>query len=290
VLAAIATLGVLAAAARAAEPALAAPVDKGRRVFSAGHSFHMFVPGIMREIAVSAGIKDHVQTGTQGLGGATILRHWELAEEKNKAKEALTAGKTDVLTLSPIWHPDEGIDRFVELGLKHNPDLRVYLQAFWLPFDVYDRNYQKKRPEKRDRNAAGGEQLRKEYAPYLATVVEQAETLNKRHGRTVVFVVPAGQAVIGLREKIIAGQAPGIATQEDLFTDAIGHVKPPVQVLTAYCHFAAIYRRNPTGLPTPSALKKGGEAETVEKLNRLLQELAWEAVTALPAAGVKPAP
>jgi hypothetical protein len=80
--------------------------------------------------------------------------------------------------------------------------------------------------------------------------------LNEALGKQVIFVVPVGQAVIALREKIIAGQAPGLKKQADLFTDAIGHAHPPLQVLAAYCHFAVIYRRGPVGLPLPALLEK----------------------------------
>ena len=75
----------------------------------------------------------------------------------------------------------------------------------------------------------------------------------------MLFVVPVGQAVLALREKIIAGQAPGLKAQEDLFTDALGHPKPPLQALVTYCHYAVIYRKSPVGLPPPSALAQDQE-------------------------------
>jgi hypothetical protein len=112
--------------------------------------------------------------------------------------------------------------------------------------------------------------------------------LNKKFGKTAVYVVPAGQAVLALREKIVAGEAPGLAKQSDLFTDPIGHAKPALQALVAYCHFAAIYRRSPVGLPVPTVLMKVA-GENDEKLNRLLQELAWQAVVQHPLSGVKEA-
>ena len=103
----------------------------------------------------------------------------------------------------------------------------------------------------------------------------------------MLFVVPAAQAVIGLREKIIAGKAPGLKSQEDLFTDELGHGKPPLQALVAYCNYAVIYRRSPVGLPVPSILKGAKLGDQEEKLNRLLQELAWEAVIQHPLSGVR---
>jgi hypothetical protein len=54
-------------------------------------------------------------------------------------------------------------------------------------------------------------------------------------------------------------------------------------VLCAYCHFATIYRRSPVGLPLPAHLAQAPEAE---KLNRLLQEIAWQAVSEHPLSGV----
>ena len=93
--------------------------------------------------------------------------------------------------------------------------------------------------------------------------------------------------MIALREKIIAGQAPGLKTQKDLFTDAIGHARPPLQALVAYCHFAVIYRRSPVGLPRPAILVRGKKPNWDARLNRLLQELAWDAVTQHPLSGVK---
>lgn len=138
-----------------------------------------------------------------------------------------------------------------------------------------------------DHNAITGEELRKRHEPYFKSIDEHIRELNKKHGKTVLFVVPAPQAVIALREKIIAGEAPGLKTQEDLFSDALGHGKPPLQALVAYCNYSVMYRRSPVGLPVPEVLKKAKLGDREEKLNRLLQELAWEAVKSHPLSGVR---
>src|SRR5262249_22773680 len=147
---------------------------------------------------------------------------------------------------------------------------------FWLPFDIYDTTF-KKRPAKVDHNAPTIEELRKLHEPYFKSMDEHVAELNKKYGKQAVYVVPVGQAVIALREKILARKAPGLKEQADLFTDAIGHAKPPLQALNAYCHYAVIYRKNPVGLQLPAVLKRGNNPDA-EKLNRLLQALAWEAV------------
>ncbi len=263
----------------------AEPITTGQRVFTCGHSFHVWVPGIMADLCKKAEIPNHVQVGLSSIGGSRVIQHWDVAEEKNKAKEALKTGKVDVLTLSPIFLPDAGIENFTTLALEHNKDIRVVVQPIWLRWDVYEPTT--KRPEKVDHNAITGEELRKRHAEYFKSVDEFVRALNTKLGKTVLFIAPAPQAVIALREKIIAGEAPGLKAQEDLFSDALGHGKPPLQALVAYCNYAVVYRRSPVGLPAPEILKQAKLGDQEAKLNRLLQELAWEAVTTHPLSGVR---
>ena len=142
-----------------------------------------------------------------------------------------------------------------------------------------------------DHNAITGEELRKRHAPYFQGMDDHIRALNKKFGKTVLFVVPAGQAVIALREKVIAGQAPGLKKQSDSFVDDLGHGGAPLEVLVSYCHFAVTYRRSPVGLPVPSKLANwAGSPEIRAKLNRLLQELAWEAAVQHPLSGLQADP
>lgn len=264
---------------------LAEPIAQGQRVFTCGHSFHVFVPGILADLAKKADLKDHVQIGMSSIGGSRVIQHWDVPEEKNKAKEALKTGKVEVLTLSPIFLPDPGIENFTKLALEHNKDIRIVVQPIWLRWDVYEPTT--KRPEKVDHNAITGEELRKRHEPYFKEMDQYIQELNKKQGRTVLYVAPVAQAVIALREKIIAGQAPGLTTQEDLFTDALGHGKAPLQLIVAYCNYAVIYRRSPVGLPVPNILKQAKLGDDEEKLSRLLQELAWTAVIQHPLSGLQ---
>jgi hypothetical protein len=259
------------------------PIDHGLRVFSAGHSFHTFMPKMLAELAKSAGIPDHKVVGISGIGASYVYQHWNVEDSKNTVKAALRTGQVDVLTLSPIYLPDDGIENFARLGLEHNPDIRVTIQEFWLPYDVLDENYKKVRPQPVDRNSRTVEQLRTINEPYFKSMDDHARALNEKIGKKVIFIVPVGQASLALRAKIIAGEAPGLKQQNDLFKDAIGHATPPLQWLTVYCHFAVIYRRSPVGLPCPAELASAPDGEA---LNRLLQQLAWDAVKAHPLSGL----
>lgn len=260
------------------------PIDHGLRVFSAGHSFHTFMPKMLAALATSAGISDHKLVGISGIGASYVYQHWNVEDSKNILKAALRGSQVDVLTLSPIYLPDDGIENFAKLGLDHNPDIRITIQEFWLPYDVFDVNYKKKRPELVDRNSRTVEQLRAINEPYYKSMDDHVQALNQKFDKKVVLVVPVGQASRALRAKIIAGEAPGLKQQNDLFKDAIGHATPPLQWLTAYCHFAVIYRRSPVGLPCPPELSKAADGEA---LNRLLQQLAWDTVKAHPLSGLR---
>lgn len=182
-LAVCSALFALALATLPARPADEPAPPKGLRVFSAGHSFHVFMPAILADAAKGAGIKDHKHLGTSSIGGSRTVQHWDQPDEKNKTKAALKDGTVDVLTLSPVYHPDAGVDNFVKLALEHNPNVRVTVQASWLPYDVYDPDYQRKRPEKVDRDARTVEELKKLHPKYSAAQDEQVGAINKRMGR-----------------------------------------------------------------------------------------------------------
>lgn len=270
---------------KAKSPKLAEPIAQGQRVFTCGHSFHVWVPEIVADLAKLAEIPQHVQVGISSIGGSRTIQHWDIPDENNTAKTALKTGKVNVLTLSPIFLPDPGIENFTTLALEHNKDIRIVVQPIWLRWDIYEPTT--KRPATVDHDAITGEELRKRHEPYFKEMDEHIRELNKKQGKTVLYVVPVAQAVIALREKIIAGQVPGLKKQEDLFSDTLGHGKPPLQLLVAYCNYAVIYRRSPIGLPVPNVLKQSKLGADEEKLNRLLQELAWGAVIDHPLSGLQ---
>jgi hypothetical protein len=268
----------------------ASAAPKGQRVLICGHSFHVFVGAQIAAVAKAAGINDHVAVGTQSIGGSTVTQHWNLGDPahpdpkhpdvKNQVKEHLTAGDIDVLTLAPHMRliPDKAIEDFADMAVAHNPNIRILAQESWMIFDDM------KKPIKAntERDGKTVEVLRPPLDEFKNGLEKQAKEINAKLGKQVVFVIPVGDAVLALREKVIKGEVPGFTKQSELFNDPIGHVKPPVQQLEAYCYFAAIYHRSPVGL---TSFEKAGDADS-HKLNQLLQEIAWKAVTSDPMSGV----
>lgn len=282
---------LLAGSARSEDAAPLPAIAKGQRIYAAHHSYFVQVPPILTEIAKSAGLADQTFVGTKYIGGSKSIQHWNVKDEENKAKEALKAGAVDVLILTPVYLPDEGIEKFAQFGLETNPGLRVTVMEFWLPYDEYQPHYYDPpkiaKPATVDHNAQTGASLRASHERYFQEMDALVRDVNQKVGKQAVFVVPAGQAIIALREKIIAGEAPGLKSQEELFSDPLGHPRPALQALISYAHFAVIYRKNPTGLPVPKVLTDPKlSAGDTEALNHLLQELAWSAAIHHPLSGV----
>lgn len=258
----------------------------GQKVYSIGHSFHVFMPSILTEIAQAAEIKEHKQVGLSSIGGSRVIQHWDVADDKFKSKALLADGKIDVLTMAPIFLPDDGIENFCKLALEHNPKIRIMIQEFWLPNDRFNvENFRAAHPVA-DRNARSLVELREQHAAYFKSIDEHVLKLNEKFRTKAIFVTPVGQAVLALREKVAAGEAPGIKQQSDLFTDPIGHASPTIQAIASYCHFAVIYRRSPVGLPMPGVLARS-KTPTDPTLLKLIQELAWQAALQHPLSGVK---
>jgi hypothetical protein len=280
-------IAVLATPLYPAEQAAAASAttaaSAGVRVFVCAHSFMIYTAKLLPPMAQSAGVA-HVHAGQQMIGGSRVIQHWNLPDDKNRAKEALREGRVDVITLSPHMElPDEGITNFTKLGLEKNTNLRVLLQASWPARD----GHQDKGFKNEQRDAMTPEELKdmrtQHHSQWRTRLEEQARTLNTATGREAVHIIPVSDAVISLRECIVQGKAPGITRQSALFRDPLGHPEPVLATLVTYCHFATIYQRSPEGLPVPEQLKKQPQAEA---LNKLLQKLAWEAVVNYPMSGV----
>jgi hypothetical protein len=163
------------------------------------------------------------------------------------------------------------------------------VQEFWLPNDTYHPVYPLETKLKPDHNATDVAELQKQQDHYDHDVDDYVSAINKKLGKDVIVTVPVGQATVALRRKIVAGEAPGLKAQWDLFRDNWGHPQVPLQLLDGYCHFAVIYQRTPVGLPLPRqfATLKTMSDDDKQKLNRMLQELAWDAVIHHPMSGVK---
>lgn len=271
-------VGLVASPLRAEAPA--APSDHGLRVFVCGHSFHIFVARYLDPIAKSAKLDRHVTLGNQMIGGSSVTQHWDLPDASNRCKEALRSGKVDVLTLSPNWViPDPAIGKFAKLALENNPQAKIVVQMSWTAFDGMV-----PQPAIRtnaDRDTKTVEELRPQQEGFAKLIELQVDAINKELERPVVVIAPVGYAVLKLRQAVIDGKADGVKKQSELFRDPLGHGTGPILALCTYVNFATIYGRSPVGLPAFDNF--GGTVSPT--LHKLLQEIAWDAVSSYAPSG-----
>ena len=141
---------------------------KGLRVFSAGHSFHVFMPASSPTWRRPAASRITSRSACRRIGGSRTIQHWDQPDDKNKTKAALKEGNVDVLTLSPIFHPDAGIDNFVKLGARTQPEpARDGAGVLAAVRRVRPRTTRRSGPTKVDRNARTVEEMKKIHAEYF---------------------------------------------------------------------------------------------------------------------------
>ncbi len=154
-------------------------------------------------MAGGAGIKGHEIVGVSKIGGSKAIQHWDVPDETNYAKINLRAGKVDVLTLACMLEPDDGIEKFATPGaFEHNPNFRVSLQEFWIPWDKFEWPFRGD-PKSVDFDAATAASLEALHAPYFKVMDDYVIALNQKlgHGRVVVRRSGRPEQIVALREK-----------------------------------------------------------------------------------------
>ena len=206
---------LLVMATETTAPAVA-PITQGQRIFYTGHSFHEFVPPILQNIADDAGIVGQENLGLSFIGGSRVIQHWDVPDATNQAKAALRTGRVDVLTVAPIFMPDDGMEKFAALAIEMNPTVRITVQEDWLWRDTFEPIGNLQTPRTFDYDAMTGAKLLTIHAPVFNSIDDTVAALNQKFGKNVLCIVPAGQAVIALRERIRTGKAGGLRTQTEV--------------------------------------------------------------------------
>lgn len=254
---------------------------------------------LLTKLSNEGGMAGQEFLAVQMIGGSTPMQHWDQCggdESKNIAKAALLANgdKVDVFTMSPNARmPEEGIDHFGDFVIAHNKNARIMVQNSWNAYDAHGstpsvggtgggdfKNADRDKATMAEvqgwldtQNAKGG---------YLEKMRTQLEGIDKRAGHQITYVVPTATAVYWLREEVIKGKVPGLVHQSDMHRDPIGHPTTPTAHLVAYVWYASMYRKSPVGL---QSLVDKADANSAKR-EKLLQEIAWNAVVSEPKSGV----
>ncbi len=296
-----------------AAPAFAAEqAPKTLRVYFVGNSVTDTIKcGALAELAKSRG---YTQVwGRHMIPGAPLQWIWEHPKDGFQEPPfghyptALAKFQWDVLSLQPFDRHLDGKDgdlamarNFIDLALKKNPELQVYVYARWprkyvggKPFvsgdggstaptpaigkpalfsgyDDFDTTWLKKYTGGWDNTNET-----KDYFEWLTLELRKAYPKLKKP----ILMVPVGHVMHELNQRMKAGEISGFKTILDLYSDGI-HLNNVGSYVVGCTYFATLYKEDPKGLP--SAPYKVADA----KLAAAIHTVVWKVVSTNELAGV----
>lgn len=260
-----------------ATPAPAQTIDEAH-VFMIGHSLVNFdVPRMLEVLAEDAG-KAH-QRGEQITIGGALKANWEnsASAQGTDARVALPSGNWDVLVMTeaiPLQNHLTWSDTYLNAGNFHglalsgNPATRTFIYETWHCINS---------------GTTGCDWDDDDHIPWRQRLDDDlpkwqgiADHLNANFSGAQVELVPAGQALARLHDRIEDGVVPGLSHVFELFSDDI-HLTDAGNYFVALVMFAVIYRQSPEGLThtisnpwgTPYNLPPATTAAA-------MQAIAWE--------------
>jgi hypothetical protein len=238
------------------------------------HKTNATVISYFDAVAKSAGVSGHKNLGAGADLDKPVTVNSGRKVLEDTPRTLMKKGEVDVwLTTHANWAAEPALEKWAPVGFAGNPKFRFFHQARYL---VSDGVKGVKSNEDRDNSKIADLQTALDKERKRLEV--RVDAINKEIGKQVVFIVPVGNAVVKLREMVVDGKYPGVTKQSDLFKDLL-HAKEHVNLLTAYCNFAAIYQKSPEGLKPDI---KGID----DTQHAILQKLAWETVAQYPHAGL----
>ncbi|MEM0898142.1 MAG: hypothetical protein AAGJ79_14790 [Verrucomicrobiota bacterium] len=262
----------------------------GLRILMTGHSW--VAPGrkTLPGIAEAAGHEGHQQrshTSGGATGAANAIWLKEFGKWMNRASAnpvlvpAIVTGEWDVMTWGGFYEDKvEYFSQWIDLCLKHNPDMVFYIQDGWPRFD----------PEWR---SLSNEEIRKAVDAAQAEKVSGQFTQNydaleeKYPGK--VRIIPASYAVVDLIGQFLDGKIGSFDCVDEksqngkkgIYRDG-GHLSRSsgIEHLVGYLYYGMLYKKSPEKI-------EGYKPEGVPSaFDRQMREAAWKAIVESPFAGV----
>ncbi|MEM9190533.1 MAG: hypothetical protein AAGF12_15215, partial [Myxococcota bacterium] len=241
-----------------------------------GHSLvNRDMPRMTAAIADSMGVRHDI--AEQVINGAPLRANWNESggAEGIDGRAVLPTGRFDVLVMTEALPLDTNVEfnephlyagNFLDLAQRANPSAVAYIYETWHEYTLPD--------------------FRAKLDQDFATWVSIADRMEQSRPGQQVLVVPAGQAMAALYDRIQAGGMPGLRQISDIFRDDI-HMNDAGNYFVALVQFATIYRRSPVGA-TRNVRGEFGEtyATPNDATARAMQELVWDTVLRVPRAGV----
>ncbi|MEW9918956.1 hypothetical protein AB2B41_05045 [Marimonas sp. MJW-29] len=249
-------------------------------VLMVGHSLFGTTGPTMLEQALQAGTAG-ARVEAQIINGAPLKYNWENSASAQgvDARAVLPrGGVTDLILTEAIplanhvqWSQSGDYARaFAELAEAGNAETRIFVQETWHSLKsgtgaAIEYDAQAHIPWR--------ERLDLDLPVWEGIVAEAARGLEAE-----VRLIPAGQAMALLHDRVAADRIAGLADISALFDDDI-HLNDTGHYFVAMVQYAALNGESPVGLPRAFKDRYGKPFDTPDAaLAQALQQVAWEAV------------
>jgi hypothetical protein len=200
---------------------------------------------------------------------------------------ALSESGWDAIAMQPYAAALEGeagdvaaVQRFIAFAQKKNPDVQFYIYETWpyKPKEGFDFATQWMREYPLDKGVKEGGCHSRDYCAKLVAQVRAAQPGMKKP----LLVIPAGDMLYELDQRMKAGKVPGFANAGELYADSI-HLNDAGNYAVRCVFFATLYGENPKGL----AAAPDAKPPVSDELAAIFQDAAWAVVSQHALAGVK---
>jgi hypothetical protein len=274
--------------------ASSAPLARVHVLF-VGHSLvNQTMPRMAAAVAGALGVE--LTYDVQLTDGGSLEVNWNHAAEATgvNARQALGAGHYDTLVLTEAVNLDDHLrwsdpaghaQRWYALARAARPDTRLFFYETW-----------HHRSEPRHARGLPLWPSRLTWREHLDAdlgkwehIVDEATRLaaqsDPSRAPLDVHIVPGGQALAALVDAIRAGQVPGVAREEELFTDGV-HLSDVGNYFIALVQVATLTRADLTGAPHQVPRADGELVSVPVDTARALAALAQRSVRLYPRSGV----
>ena len=224
--------------------------------------------------------------GTQIGPGMSPKSLWEkdvfTTQPYGFVRKAMAEYPWDVLTLQP-FNDKTAVEieyclKYIELARQKNPDIQVYIYEQWPRGGGGDFVAQWLATTK---GVGLGDYSRETYESVYNGVCKAAA------GKNPPLLIPVGEVLHLLNQKIQAGQVPGYDNIYKFYSPDGLHLNNTGWYLAACTFYACLFRESPVGLPVAKAYEPSSisMAPITPELAKIIQETVWETVTAHPHSG-----
>ncbi len=265
-----------------------APVTRGQRTYHIGNSLTDTINPLLEPIAKSAGYQHEYLRST--IPGAPTDWNWdhpgEALGERDYREIFDTKAPIDHLFTQPYAGHDRSLEneaeysgRFYRLARQKSPQVQFWIYAQW-PIRDFDDPWAKAVSSAANlglKPATNWAEAVMNHLAYHEAVRQRMDDLND--GKPI-RIVPAGLALVRLKEAIAAGRIPQTNEFFDTHFQDMLHLNLRGAYMVALVHYACIYRRNPMGVSFE------GTGLTAEQA-KIYQQIAWDTVRTYQWSGVR---